>query len=165
EEMASTDSLTGAANRHVFDAVFEQVSRSAARRGNSVSLVCLDIDHFKEVNDTFGHQAGDMVIRAVVDVIRDHIRASDTLCRWGGEEFLLLLDECSMAEAVERAEAIRKAVKKQYVSFGREEIRVTVSCGVGQHRSGEELFALIARVDAALYRAKIDGRDRVSVSA
>ncbi|MDP2141221.1 MAG: diguanylate cyclase [Gammaproteobacteria bacterium] len=164
EEMATTDRLTGAANRHVFDAVFDNVQRGARRRGKQVTLVCIDIDHFKEVNDTFGHQAGDLVIRAVADVVRQNIRASDTLCRWGGEEFLLLLDDCSVEEAAERAETIRKAVKKQSVAYGREDIRVTLSCGVSQYRVGEELFSLIARVDAALYRAKHEGRDRVNIA-
>ena len=118
--MASTDRLTGAANRHVFDSIFDQILRSARRRGKEVALICIDIDHFKEVNDTFGHQAGDLVIR--------------------------------------------RAVKKRSVNFGREDIRVTLSCGVTQYRSGEELYSLIARVDAALYRAKNEGRDRVIVA-
>lgn len=164
EEMATTDRLTGAANRHVFDGIFDNVQRSARRNGRPVAIACIDIDHFKEVNDTFGHQAGDMVIRAVADVIRQHARASDTLCRWGGEEFLLLLDGCTAEEAAERAETIRKAVKKQSVVFGREDIRVTLSCGVAQYHPGEELFSLIARVDAVLYRAKHEGRDRVNVA-
>lgn len=165
EQMATTDSLTGAANRHVFDAIFDQVLRGARRRNKQVSIISIDIDHFKEVNDTFGHQAGDLVIRFVADVIRAHSREADTLCRWGGEEFLLLLGDCTSDEATERAEVIRKAVKKQSVNFGREDIRVTLSCGVAQYRSGEELFTLIARVDAALYRAKNEGRDRVIVAA
>ncbi|MDO8270691.1 MAG: diguanylate cyclase [Gammaproteobacteria bacterium] len=165
EQMATTDSLTGAANRHVFDTIFDQVLRSARRRNKQVALISIDIDHFKDVNDTFGHQAGDLVIRFVADVIRTHSREADTLCRWGGEEFLLLLGDCTSDEAAERAEVIRKAVKKQSVNFGREDIRVTLSCGVAQYRSGEELFTLIARVDSALYRAKNEGRDRVIVAA
>ncbi len=164
EEMATTDRLTGAANRHVFDTIFDNVQRGARRRDKPVALVSIDIDLFKEVNDTFGHQAGDMVIRAVADVIRKQTRESDTLCRWGGEEFLLLLDDCSVDEAAERAETIRKAVKKQSVAFGREDIRVTLSCGVAEYRPGEELFSLIARVDAAMYRAKDEGRDRVNIA-
>ncbi|MES3006483.1 MAG: diguanylate cyclase [Pseudomonadota bacterium] len=165
EEMATTDSLTGAANRHVFDSIFAQVLRSARRRNKQVAMISIDIDHFKEVNDTFGHQAGDLVIRSVADMIRANSREADTLCRWGGEEFLLLLADCTSDEAAERADVIRKAVKKQAVNFGREDIRVTLSCGVAQYRSGEELFTLIARVDAALYRAKNEGRDRVIVAA
>ncbi len=165
EEMATTDSLTGATNRHVFDSIFTQVLRKARRRDKQVAMICIDIDHFKEVNDTFGHQAGDLVIRFVADVIRSSSREADTLCRWGGEEFLLLLADCTSDEAAERADVIRKAVKKQAVSFGREDVRVTLSCGVAQYRAGEELFTLIARVDSAMYRAKNEGRDRVIVAA
>lgn len=165
EAMATTDSLTGAANRHVFDVTFEQLTRVASRKDKPLSLICLDIDHFKLVNDSFGHQAGDLVIRAVADVIREHAGPAATLCRWGGEEFLLLMEGCTVEQAAQTAERIREAVKRQTVNFGRQNIRVTISCGVGRYRPGEELFALIARVDAALYRAKNEGRDRVSVTA
>lgn len=165
EAMATTDSLTGAANRHMFDVAFEQVARVAARKDRPLSLICLDIDHFKLVNDTFGHQVGDLVIRAVADAIREHAGPAATLCRWGGEEFLLLLEGSTVEQATQTAETIREAVKRLVVSFGRQDIRVTISCGVGRYRPGEELFALIARVDAALYRAKNEGRDRVSVTA
>lgn len=164
EEMATTDSLTGVANRHVFDAIFDQVLRGARRRDKSISLISVDIDHFKQVNDTFGHVAGDMVIRAVADVIRTAGRESDTVCRWGGEEFLLLMDDCSIAKAAECAEEIRKSMKNKPIVFGRDNIRVTLSCGVAQYVPGEELFTLLTRVDAALYRAKNEGRDRISVA-
>jgi len=149
----------------VFDVAFEQVARAAARKDKPLSLICLDIDHFKLVNDTFGHQAGDLVIRAVADAIREHAGPAGTLCRWGGEEFLLLMEGRTVEQATQTAEAIREAVKSQIVSVGRQDIRVTISCGVGRYRPGEELFSLIARVDAALYRAKNEGRDRVSVAA
>lgn len=165
EEMATTDMLTGAANRHVFDGIFDQLAKSAKRKEKLVSLISIDIDHFKEVNDSFGHQAGDLIIRSVADIIREHSRESDTLCRWGGEEFLLLLDACSSIEAAEIAENIRKAVKRSPFMFGREEIRVTLSCGVTQALSGESLDSVIARVDAALYRAKGEGRDRINIAS
>lgn len=165
EEMATTDMLTKASNRHVVDGMFEQLSKAARRKGKSVSVICIDIDHFKEVNDTFGHQAGDTVIRGVADIIREYSRDTDVLCRWGGEEFLLLLNCCSSVEAAEIAENIRKAVKKYPVSYGREEIRVTISCGVSQTLAGESLDSVVTRVDAALYRAKEEGRDRINISA
>jgi diguanylate cyclase (GGDEF)-like protein len=165
EEMATTDQLTLAVNRHVFDGVFEQLSKSAKRRGKPISLVSIDIDHLKEVNESFGHQAGDIVLRSVADLIRAHSRESDTLCRWGVEEFLLLLDECSSVEAAEIAENIRKAVKRHPIIYGLEEVRVTISCGVTQSTSEDNLDSLITRVDAALYRAKHEGRDRINISA
>src|SRR5690606_39814095 len=94
------------------------------------------------------------MFRSVAGVCQEHAGPAATLCRWGGEEFLLLLEGSTVEQATQTAETIREAVKRLVVSFGRQNIRVTVSCGVGRYRPGEELFALIARVDAALYRAK-----------
>jgi len=165
EEMASTDKLTGASNRHMFETIFEHVIRVASRRERPVSLVSMDIDHFKKVNDNYGHQAGDMVLQAVADTIRRHIRESDTLCRWGGEEFILLLDDCPLAEAVKRVEKITMAVQSQAVQFGRDQICVTLSCGITQYRNKEDLSVLISRVDAELYRAKKLGRNQTCVTA
>lgn len=161
EQMATTDKLTGAANRQVFDMIFEHAAKSAERRGKPVSMINIDIDHFKAINDTYGHQGGDKVIQVVADLIRKNIREVDTLCRWGGEEFLVLLDECGLDDAAARAETIRQAVREHRVQFGREQIAVTISLGVAEHRRGEELLTLIGRSDAALYSAKEAGRDRV----
>lgn len=163
EEMATTDKLTGAANRQVFDLIFEHVARMARRRNNEpVSIIAIDIDHFKKINDTYGHQAGDTVLREVAAVVREHARETDTLCRWGGEEFLLLLGDCALESAKRRAETIREAVKKHPIRFGHEDIHVTVSLGVAQHRTHEELSSLAHRADMAMYEAKRQGRDRVN---
>jgi diguanylate cyclase (GGDEF)-like protein len=162
EQMATTDKLTGAASRQVFDLIFEHVIKAARRRQRPVAMLNIDIDHFKAINDGFGHQGGDEVIREVAHRIRRSIREADTLCRWGGEEFLVLLDDCALDGAGERAEVIRQAVRAQPVRFGREEIVVTISLGVTQYREGETLEALIRRSDEALYEAKRRGRDRVS---
>ncbi|MES1944720.1 putative two-component response regulator and GGDEF family protein YeaJ [Salinisphaera sp. PC39] len=162
EEMATTDKLTGAANRQVFDMIFDHEIKTARRRGNEpVCVVSIDIDHFKHINDTYGHQGGDTVLREIAAVIREYIRESDTLCRWGGEEFLVLLGDCSLAAARERAETIRNAVKNHPIRFGRDDIFVTVSLGVAQHRASEDLTSLIHRADMAMYEAKREGRDRV----
>jgi diguanylate cyclase (GGDEF)-like protein len=161
EQMATTDKLTGAASRQVFDMIFERAVKVAERRTKPVSVIIIDIDHFKAINDTYGHQGGDVVIQAVADLIRRNIRDTDTLCRWGGEEFLLLLDDCPLDDANSRAETIRQAVRDNRIPFGRDQISVTISLGVAQHRPGEALLALISRSDAALYAAKEDGRDRV----
>jgi diguanylate cyclase (GGDEF)-like protein len=161
EQMATTDKLTGAASRQVFDMIFERAVKAAERRARQLSMINIDIDHFKAINDTYGHQGGDVVIQTVADLIRRNIREADTLCRWGGEEFLLLLDDCSLDDANMRAETIRQAVRDSRVQFGRDQIAVTISLGVAQHRAGEELLTLISRSDAALYAAKQEGRDRV----
>ncbi len=163
EAMATTDKLTGAANRHVFEVLFEQTVKTSKRRGEPVCVVSLDIDHFKAVNDNFGHAGGDAVIQALADNVRAEMRESDTLCRWGGEEFLVLMPNCQVENAAHRAEAIRNAVRNKPIRFGRDDIRITISLGVAQYRETESLDSLVARVDSALYRSKRDGRDRVSV--
>lgn len=162
EEMATTDKLTGAANRQVFDMIFEHVVKSAGRRNNEpISVLAIDMDHFKQVNDTYGHQGGDTVLREVATVIREHIRDTDTLCRWGGEEFLVLLGDCGLESAKRRAEIIREAIAGHPIRFGRDDIFVTVSMGVAQHRANEDLNSLIHRADMAMYEAKRRGRDQV----
>jgi diguanylate cyclase (GGDEF)-like protein len=159
--MATTDKLTGAASRQVFDIIFDRAVKAAERRTRPLSMINIDIDHFKAINDSYGHQGGDVVIQTVADLIRRNIREADTLCRWGGEEFLLLLDDCSLDDANTRAETIRQAIRDNSIQFGRDQISVTISLGVAQHRPGEALLALISRSDAALYAAKQEGRDRV----
>lgn len=161
EEMATKDRLTGVANRHLFEMIFDHLARTTQRYPRPVSLIGIDIDHFKKVNDTHGHQAGDIVLQAVANAIQLHTRRSDTLCRWGGEEFILLLDNCAFDEAMKRAEIIREAVKEQSVAFGRNQLRVTLSLGVTEYVPGEALDPFIARADAALYQAKESGRDQV----
>jgi len=161
EEMATKDKLTGAVNRHMFEMIFDHVTKSANRQSRPLSVISMDIDHFKKVNDTQGHQAGDLVLQSVANTIRQHIRDSDTLCRWGGEEFILLLDNCTNDDAIARAQIIREAIKKQSVAFGLKQLSVSVSMGVTLYRQGEDLDTFLARADTALYQAKEQGRDRV----
>ncbi|HDZ07524.1 sensor domain-containing diguanylate cyclase [Pseudohongiella sp.] len=164
EEMATKDRLTGVANRHLFEMIFDHLSRNTQRYPRPVSLISIDIDYFKKINDIYGHQAGDIVLQAVSRAIQQHTRHSDTLCRWGGEEFILLLDNCAFDEAIKRAGIIRQAVKEQSVAFGRNQLRVTLSLGVTEYVPGEALDPFIARADAALYQAKESGRDQVSAA-
>ncbi|ALO45337.1 sensor domain-containing diguanylate cyclase [Pseudohongiella spirulinae] len=161
EDMATTDRLTGIANRHLFESIFEHIARSIKRYPRPVSLISIDIDYFKKVNDTHGHHAGDLVLQGVCTVIQENARDSDTLCRWGGEEFVMLLDNCSLEEAVKRAEIIREAVKAHKIAFGRMTISVTLSMGVTGYHVGEPLERVLSRADTALYEAKEAGRDRV----
>jgi diguanylate cyclase (GGDEF)-like protein len=164
EQMATTDRLTGTANRHVFETIFEHAAKGSQRSNRPFSIVYVDIDFFKKVNDTYGHPGGDITLRAVADIIKTHIRSADVVCRWGGEEFMLLLEDCPDQEAVERAHRIRIAVKEREINFGRDSIRITLSCGVAQYRPGETLEALTSRADAALYAAKNEGRDQVRMA-
>lgn len=164
EEMATRDELSGAASRQIFSTLFEQVVNLSRRNGNPISLIALDIDQFKPVNDHYGHAAGDAVIRALAGIIDAHVRDADTLCRWGGDEFLILLGDCGLDDAVAIAEKIRTAVAGHGIHHGGHELAVTVSAGVVQHDRHEDLTALIARADAALYRSKNGGRNRVTAS-
>jgi diguanylate cyclase (GGDEF)-like protein len=164
EQMATTDRLTGAANRHVFETLYDHAAKVSQRNDRPFSIVNLDIDYFKRVNDTYGHPGGDVTLKAVADIIKAHVRNADVVCRWGGEEFMLLLEDCPDAEAMERAHRIRMAVKNHEITFGRDRIRITLSCGVAQYRPGESLESLTGRADAALYAAKNNGRDQVRLA-
>ncbi|MCU7923858.1 MAG: sensor domain-containing diguanylate cyclase [Candidatus Thiodiazotropha sp. (ex Dulcina madagascariensis)] len=164
EQMAATDKLTGTANRQAFEILFEQTVRSAKRKEASLSVVMLDIDRFKQVNDTYGHLAGDLVLRTVANLIRRAIRESDTVCRWGGEEFLLLLPECDLDHARKLAERIRSAVEARSIATGLDRVTVTASLGVAQYGHDELPAELLSRADRALYEAKGQGRNRVTLS-
>ncbi|MCW9036265.1 MAG: sensor domain-containing diguanylate cyclase [Rhodospirillales bacterium] len=161
EEMATTDQLTGIANRHMFDMLFGHALKSAKRHEGPISAIILDIDHFKYVNDTYGHAAGDAVIQRVVGAAKEQIRESYTICRWGGEEFLLLLPDCNLDHALKLAENIRDAILKLVVNFEDKDISVTASLGVTLYRDEESQIELLKRADSALYEAKKSGRNRV----
>lgn len=161
EQMAMTDKLTGATNRHVFQAVFSHVTGSAKRRNEPVALICIDIDHFKEVNDTHGHQAGDSVLRQFADIVRSNIRESDTFCRWGGDEFLVLMGGCTSESAGRAAEKIRAAIAGHPFYFEEHNHYISVSIGIAQYQRDESLESLIRRADNALYESKRQGRNRM----
>lgn len=165
EEMATTDPLTGAANRQVFDLMFDQMLKSVKRRGGTMAVMMCDIDQFKQVNDDYGHEAGDRVLRAVADTARECVRDTDVICRWGGEEFLFLLPDCNAEKARQLAEKMRMAVENRPIAYGRDEIPVTVSLGVAELRPGERQSDLVKRADVALYAAKAAGRNRAEQAA
>jgi diguanylate cyclase (GGDEF)-like protein/hemerythrin-like metal-binding protein len=160
ERLSSIDRLTGAWNRAHFDRVIgAELSRSSRFR-QPVSLILLDIDHFKRVNDTFGHQTGDAVLCELVQVIKAHIRSTELLFRWGGEEFVVLASSTGYRGATVLAEALRtKVTQHSFAAVG----TVTVSLGVAEHFGAESAETWFGRVDEALYAAKDGGRDRVSV--
>lgn len=157
EEMATTDALTGVLNRRRFYELLDDELQRAARYDERFSLIMLDIDHFKRVNDTFGHAVGDAVLKSLAGVVQVALRANDSLSRWGGEEFVVLAPETGREEALRLAERLRERVSDEaFPAAG----TVTVSLGVAEHRHGESGDALLNRVDEALYRAKENGRDR-----
>lgn len=161
EELATTDALTGAYNRRKFNELILAEIERVRRYGHPLSLFILDIDHFKRINDTRGHETGDEVLVVLAGLIRAGIRATDSLARWGGEEFVVLSPEVMVEEAMGLAERLRAAAGTHEYSFVG---KVTASIGVAQHRAGETADELFARADEALYRAKQGGRDRVELA-
>ncbi|MDR1996628.1 diguanylate cyclase [Azonexus sp.] len=162
QEQAVRDGLTGLHNRRYLDGILEREVSRARREGSPLSLVMLDIDHFKRVNDTYGHQAGDEVLRVLAATLQADIRAEDTACRYGGEEFLVLLPNMPLTAAIERAEGWRRAVETLTVEHGGVAVTCTISLGVAAYpEHGTTPDDLTRCADLALYRAKAAGRNRV----
>jgi len=160
QELATTDELTGAYNRRHFTTVATSQLEDAQRDDRPLVAMMVDIDHFKRVNDTYGHATGDDVIRAVVSVLRGHIRRPDIFGRYGGEEFAVVQSDMH-GDPLELGERLRAAVESVTVPGQEQPIRVTVSIGVAELRRGDSLETLLGRADKALYRAKETGRNRV----
>jgi diguanylate cyclase (GGDEF)-like protein len=165
ERLSAVDPLTGSLNRRGLDDAFPEV-RGGPDGGPArpLSVVIVDIDHFKKVNDEHGHAAGDLVLRHVATVLGGVLRAGDAVVRYGGEEFLLVLPEVTRAVAARVAERARAAIAATPASVAGSRLPVTISLGVAERRDGEERVALIARADEALYRAKHGGRNRVALA-
>jgi len=159
--LATRDELTGLPNRrHAQDLLTLEGSR-ARRERTPLSLCLMDIDHFKRINDTLGHAAGDQVLRLVARHATLALRETDVLTRWGGEEFLLLLSNTSLADAETVVERVRQRLSHADTWREHPELRVTFSGGITAHRDGEDMQETIARADTLLYRAKGAGRDCV----
>ncbi len=158
ERMATTDRLTGAMNRLRFEDVLEQEMERARRYRRTLSLIMFDVDEFKQVNDRFGHDAGDAVLERLAAVVGDNLRASDQMARWGGEEFMVLSPEADLEAACEIAEKLRAELERaDFPGVG----RVTASFGVSEMRPEDTPKRLLKRADNALYEAKESGRNRV----
>lgn len=165
---ALTDGLTGLANRKHFDATIEAKIQEANETQTNLCLVLCDIDHFKRINDTWGHQVGDHVIRFVAGHLKFPGKRDSLAARYGGEEFALLLPRSSLTEAAALADHVRRAIRERKLSrrsTGEIIGHVTASFGIACARPGETSADLIARADRCLYASKEDGRDRVTVDA
>ncbi|HIP54589.1 MAG TPA: sensor domain-containing diguanylate cyclase [Sulfurimonas autotrophica] len=161
QKLATIDSLTGIYNRYkIDDAINLQIARSK-RYKEPFCLIMLDVDHFKKVNDTYGHDIGDKVLKALSRLISKHIRCTDIFGRWGGEEFAVILENTKKEEAIEIAEKLRKIVEAYSIE---NRYKITISLGVGEYKEGESREDLVKKVDKALYRAKENGRNQVSVT-
>ncbi|MDV2856300.1 diguanylate cyclase [Oceanimonas sp. CAM02] len=167
KDMARKDPLTGAANRRRFDELAERELARSQRNGAPLTLIELDIDHFKQVNDTYGHDAGDEVLKVLAELCMRSLRATDVLARFGGEEFVILLPDTSLEQGVHKAEQLREALSRLRVMLAdNTEIRFTVSLGVSTlspvHNSIQAMFKA---ADSALYKAKNTGRNKVCAAA
>ncbi|MPQ68744.1 MULTISPECIES: GGDEF domain-containing protein [Pseudomonas] len=162
--MATTDSLTGLFNRRHMIALTEKELARHHRCPGNLTLMLMDIDHFKHVNDQYGHDIGDRVLDAVSLVLKHSMREQDFIGRWGGEEFLAVLPETDLDQAAVSAERIRKAIQALVIDSDGHKVSVTLSIGITQYRAQEALSNAIARADRALYEGKSAGRNRVEVA-
>jgi diguanylate cyclase (GGDEF)-like protein len=161
EQLATTDPLTGLANRRKLDQSLAYERLRAERFNNAFSLVIIDLDHFKSVNDVHGHHAGDLVLQHFAKLLRGTTRGTDIIGRWGGEEFLVICPHTTREEAAILAERVRAtAVATEFPAVGLQ----TCSIGIAQFAAGEDVQSALARADAALYRAKQAGRNRFELA-
>ncbi|MBD3816385.1 MAG: GGDEF domain-containing protein, partial [Halothiobacillus sp.] len=167
--MASTqkmlrDTLTGLPNRLAFD---ERVTLEVARMQREHTPLCLaiwDVDHFKRVNDTFGHQAGDKALHVVGKTLNRLIREVDMVARYGGEEFVMILPRANLQQAFVVLERIREQLARTAFRFKETPLKITLSCGVAEFGAGETIESVMMRADEALYRAKANGRNRTEMA-
>ena len=150
-DMASTDALTGLPNRRAWETSLQQ----ALDEDQGIALAMLDFDHFKDFNDTYGHPAGDRLLRETAAAWREELRAGDLVARFGGDEFALLLPDCNAANALEVVERLRLRIPSGQ----------SCSAGIATHQPGTPAEALVAQADIALYEAKTAGRDRTCLTA
>lgn len=160
-EAALKDPLTGVNNRAAMEVTVNREIDLAKRHGTPLSLIAMDIDRFKSVNDNYGHLAGDCIIKAVAETVNTCIRSSDILFRYGGEEFAIVLSNTGPDGAILLAERIRKAISKRQYEFDKRPIGITVSQGVACLDQKDEIKTLFRKADTALYEAKADGRNCV----
>lgn len=161
QTLATTDALTGLANRHGFKLLLTQAMRRAERSHLPLNAILFDLDHFKHINDTHGHQAGDLALQAVAQVLRQHLRQSDAVARWGGEEFLVLLENTDADQAAKVADTLRQALTQHSLQHDGQAVVLSASFGVAQWHEAENSDDWLNRVDRAMYAAKNAGRDCV----
>ncbi|MCL2918322.1 GGDEF domain-containing protein [Shewanella litorisediminis] len=160
KKIAATDPLTGALNRRAFKAPKEH------KHSERTVFALVDVDHFKRINDTFGHDAGDFVLVELAKLISSHIREEDQFFRWGGEEFLLEFRQAELAQASKRMESLRQLVESSHFNLNGQAIKITVSAGLAAVSPGHGgLEKALKAADEALYRAKGNGRNRIEMAA
>ena len=157
--MASTDKLSGLLNRQAFEPIIKNYMEQSDKQNTKLSLMLLDIDHFKKVNDTYGHLTGDKIIQHVSEICTSHLKKGDTICRWGGEEFIIALSNTSINDAVDTALNIQRSLSRSSI-----EPKITMSFGITTYRPKEQLDDFLLRTDDALYQAKDNGRNGIQTT-
>ena len=164
-QVARQDPLTGMSNRRDIMSRLSNELKRSARYEYPVSTILIDIDHFKQINDTYGHGVGDRVLIALAKILNNGIRETDSAARWGGEEFLICLPYTSCEDAEKVAEKLRRTIAESCVINDEEQIAITISAGVAEHQRESSMDDLIRAADEALYEAKEKGRNRVCSGA
>jgi diguanylate cyclase (GGDEF)-like protein len=160
-KMAATDQLTQTLNRVSFNDTVKREMNWAKLNTADLSIIFLDIDHFKVINDQYGHDCGDSTLVAVAKLIKENLRKNDTIFRFGGEEFVILVNQTDLANAELLAKRIRIAIERNILVYDMKPVKVTASLGVSSLRSDDNFDAFIKRADNAMYKAKRSGRNRV----
>ncbi|WP_321494262.1 GGDEF domain-containing protein [uncultured Desulfobacter sp.] len=161
KDAAAIDPLTGCYNRRAFEVQLKAYASGAERHRNPLSVFMFDLDHFKSVNDTYGHLGGDEVLKEVSRLIRENIRTEDIFARYGGEEFIVILPETNKTHAIELADRLRQKIGGMRIPFNNQTIRVTSSFGVAQLGEDADIVKLVEDADSMLYKAKLNGRNTV----
>jgi diguanylate cyclase (GGDEF)-like protein len=162
--IAGTDMLTGLLNRQAFEMVFQQAILDSGRRGSPLCAVLFDIDYFKLVNDNHGHLAGDRILQEIATITKNAVRENDIVTRWGGEEFLILLKDCPLQQAIAIAEKMRQNIANHDFALRGGDVLLTASLGIAEFARNESPADFFTRADKALYQAKTKGRNRIAVS-
>ncbi|MES2318014.1 MAG: diguanylate cyclase [Pseudomonadota bacterium] len=163
-ELVREDQLTGSLNRRGLDDVFDRETARSDRRGTPLCVALLDLDDFKRLNDTYGHQAGDSALKHLVKIVKDTLRSMDVIARFGGEEFLILLPETTVEAASQTMTRLQRELTKHFFLHDNEKVLITFSAGVALRQPNEEQAALVKRADLAMYEAKKTGKNRVVVA-
>ncbi|MCX7102167.1 MAG: GGDEF domain-containing protein [Methylobacter sp.] len=164
-KMAYIDPLTQTNNRASFNDSIKREISLANRNAKSLSLIFFDIDHFKVINDTYGHHCGDVTLASSAKWIKESLRASDLVYRYGGEEFVILLSDTNAIVAEMLAERIRSSIESHTIAYGMETIKITASLGVSTLQAGDTLESFVKKADDAMYKAKNNGRNQVALAS
>jgi diguanylate cyclase (GGDEF)-like protein len=164
EKLATHDPLTSVLNRRGLQIVFQEIFNEIGRIIDNVSILIVDIDYFKNVNDKYGHAAGDVVLKKLPQIIRKNIRTSDIICRWGGDEFIILLKNCDKDNSLKIAEKIRREINYSFMYYKGRTFKTSATIGISLYEKDDDLDRIIEKADKALYKAKYNGRNRCEIT-